>query len=579
VNLVSQRFAAEQAAALGSLHPQVVRAQKQTVTLVSAATGYAPERRRYGVPLRILTAVTALLLLVACANFTNLVLARARAHRRELAIRSALGAGRWRLIRQALMECGVLGSAAGVLGILASSWATVATLKYFSAAIQPIDIDPTPGMRTIAVALVCTGVVIAFGLAAWMRMIAVPAATAISLTPGPAAAHRRRTFGWRLVLVAQLALCAALSFGTGVLLRSIINLRTQDLGFDRNVLMVSASSITATQSERAASMLMGRAMERLAALPGVAGVAVSGAGFLDNAFYWVDGSQLLSTDRGAAAPGVRWTSAAVGARFFDVVGMPMVHGRGFTDGDTAAGSGVVVINQSLARLLFGDIDPVGRRIGTTPRGPNQEIIGVVNDVKQTSPRDRGLGVVYVPMRGGDRWIVAVRTTGDPSGAAPIVRRALTSLDTPVRVDRIRTIAELLDDAIAQERLTCALAFILGALVILVGSVGLYALIANDVGQQAREIGIRLALGASRRSIAALVLRDASSVIVAALALGLPLGVGAVRPLAPQLYLVHAADPLTLGLVAVLLPALALAAAWRPAHTASRIDPATLLRCD
>jgi hypothetical protein len=259
--------------------------------------------------------------------------------------------------------------------------------------------------------------------------------------------------------------------------------------------------------------------------------------------------------------------------------MPILHGRTFDSRDTHPPADVVVINQSLATFLFGTGSPIGRRIRTGARGPMQSVIGVVQDAKQTSPRDRGMGVVYSPLRGFNRVVLAVRTAGSPSDAVPVVRHQLDSIAGAPPIENVRTIAEVLDEAIARERFVSAISLVLAALVIAIGCVGLYALLSYEVAQRTHELGIRLALGATSREVVTLVLRDSALLVLPALAIGLPLGMAASGALSSQLYDVQPGDPLTLASVALLLTVVALLATLRPARTASRIDPIALLRAE
>ena len=377
------------------------------------------------------------------------------------------------------------------------------------------------------------------------------------------------------MLIAQLAMCTILMIGAGLLLRTVTNLRSQELGFDRNALLMSVSPRQAGYSNEAAAMLFERTRERLLAVPGIQAVGISGVPLLDHTTYWVDGSQVLTTDRGVVLPGARWTFAAVGPGFFEAVGMSVVDGRGF---DAAAPPGdSVVVNRSLATFLFGETSPIGRRIRLNPRGPLQSIVGVVNDVKQTSPRERGMGVVYLPMRDFSHVILAVRTAGNPAEAVPVVRHQLAALAGDLPIENVRTIAEVLDEAIAQERLMSAIALVLSALAIAIGCVGLYALLSYVVAQRTHELGIRLALGATSRKVVTMVLRDSAALVLPGLAIGVPLGIAASQPLSSQLFDVQTNDPWTLASVALVLAMVGLLATLKPARTASRIDPIVLLR--
>jgi ABC-type antimicrobial peptide transport system permease subunit len=341
--------------------------------------------------------------------------------------------------------------------------------------------------------------------------------------------------------------------------------------------LVSVSPNQAGYSEQATALLLRQATERLLAMPGVEAVGVSGAALLESSNYWIDGSQELTTDRGTVLPGTRWTSAAVGPGFFEAVGMSLLNGRGFQESDARPPADSVVLNRSLATVLFGQDNPLGRQIRLNARAPMQTVVGVVNDAKQTSARDRGLGVVYVPLRQFRHTVLAVRTAGPPVLMVPTISGQLNASVPDLPVASIRTIADVLDEGIAVERLTSVISVCLAALVIIISCLGLYALISYDVARRTRELGIRLALGATRSTIIAMVLKGAAHLVIPALALGIPLGIAAIRPLSSQLYGVAIVDAETLLSVAALLVCVALLATFKPARAAARIDPIALLR--
>jgi predicted permease len=578
-NVAYQGFIAAKATEFGENGPDVVKDRKQVVSLLSATTGFAPERSRYARPVLILSGITALVFLVACVNFANLMVARTERRRREFSIRLALGGGRGRLIRQSLAECTLLAGIAGTLGLLLAEWATTAALRQFAALIIPIELTLELDARILAFAAGSVAAAVGFGLLPCILQAGSVGASAVYENTRTHGSGRRRAMGGRIVLVAQMAMCVILLIGAGLLLRTVMNLRSQELGFDRNVLLVPISPRQAGYADEAAAILVGRIRERLAAVPGVQAVAISGPALLDASNYWIDDSQQLSTDRGMVLPGARWTAASVGADFFDAVGISTLHGRGFTDQDARPPSDAVIINRSLATSLFGHENPVGSRLRMNPRGPMLSVVGVVSDAKQTSPRDRGMGVIYVPVRGYGRIVLAIRTAGPPSAIAPVVAHQIGSLASDLAIGKVRTIAEVLDAAIAQERLMSGIALVLAALVIATGCVGLYALMSYDVAQRTHELGVRLTLGATSGSVAILILRDGVKLVLPSLIIGIPLGVIASRPLSSQLYDVPSTDPWTLTSVALLLTVVAFVATIRPALAASRIDPIGLLRSE
>jgi predicted permease len=549
----------------------------EAVVLLSAATGYAPLRQQYSRPMMLIASVVGIVLVIACANFANLLYGRSRSRQQEFAVRLVLGAGHWRIVRQSLVECSMLAGIAAAIGVTGAAWATTGTLKRFAATLQPLEFDLRLDPRVLGVAGGCTLLVIAFGLMSSMRWVRAP----VSCLSQAAMRERRRNLIGRLFLVGQLTLCVVLLIGTGLMLRSVDNLRTQHLGFDRNLLLVTVAPAQAGYTGEAANLLLKRIHDHLLALRDIQAVSASGAALLDSRTYWVDKSERLVVDGcPPVSSGATWTFADVGAAFFRTVGLPILRGRDFTQADVSGPSDAIIVNRSMARLLFGADDPLGHRIGMAPNTPGQLVVGVVDDARQTSPRDRGLPVMYRPLqRTPPQLVLAVRTQGSAADSVDVVRHQLFGLDRDLPIVAIETIEEVLNEAIGQERMLGALAAWLGALVIVISCIGLHALIANDVIERTHELGVRLALGATRAGIADLVLRECAVVTGVALAAGVPLGLAAVTPLTSQLYGVAPNDPHTVLLVILLLLTVGLVAAVRPALAAARVDPLVLLRAD
>jgi putative ABC transport system permease protein len=429
----------------------------------------------------------------------------------------------------------------------------------------------------LSFAVGCVGLVVLFGLVPCLKGARLTASQHLAQA---ATRERRGNAMGRVFLVAQLALCAILLIAAGLMVRTVDNLRSQSLGFDRNVLLLTLAPARAGYSGDAAAMLLERVRERLLAIRGVSSVSATSAPLLDNRAYWVDSSERLSIDVGAPMPGARWTFAEVGPGFFETMGMPLVRGRGLEEADFNPPAQVAVINQSLARVLFGSEDPIGRAVGVAGSPATSVVVGVVNDARQTSPRDRGLAVIYHPLRRPPPQVVlAIRTIGPAADAVDVVRHQLGAMDQDLPIVDVQTIEDLLNAAIGQERLLATFASWLGLLVIVVTCIGLHALVDNHVAERTHEIGVRLALGATRGGVALRVLRHSGSLVGLALCVGVPLSLAATRPLSSQLYGLRPDDPQTITAVILLLLAVAFVAAIRPARSAARVDPIVLLRAD
>jgi predicted permease len=565
-----QAFLAGKAARLGANRPDVARDRTESFRLVAGARGDGAVRQQFVRPLTFLAVVTALVLVVACTNFTNLMFARAEARRREFLIRLALGGDRWRLIGEAATECLALTVIAGALALLFASWAVTMAMSLLSA-LEPLDFEIGLNAQVTAFAGACVVAASGFGVWPCLRLVSSTAIWSV---------HRRTDTGGarpvanRIMLIGQLAVCAVLMFGAGLMMKTVINLRTQDLGYERNVLLIPIAAERPDRPPEAAAALVEDLRTQIAAIPGVQATGVFASPLLDYRAYWVDGSERLRTDRGEAAAGVKWTSALAGPGFFEAVGMRAAQGRPLLDAER---EGEVAINESLAKALFGDADPIGHQLAMSPNAPMLTIVGVMKDARQVSARDRGLGVAYLPIRRYGRVTIAVRLASPSLAQSASVRQQTQGIVGDVLAGPMTTISQELERSIASERLTNGIALFLAVLVVVIGCVGIYALMTYDVARRQREFGVRLALGATPGRLVATVLRDGAAIVAPALAIGLSVGLAMSRLLSSQLYGVDARDPSTLISVAILLSVVAMGAVSRPAELASRIDPMALLR--
>jgi predicted permease len=565
-----QVFLTEKAARLGANRPEVARDRTESFRLVAGAAGDGGVRAEFARPLTFLAIITALVLVVACTNFTNLMFARAEARHREFLIRLALGGGQWRLIRESAAECLALAAIAGALALLLASWASSMAMSLVSA-LEPLEFAIGLNARVMAFAGACVIVAAAFGLWPCMRLVRSTVISSVHDRSGTAGA---RPVANRIMLIGQLVVCAILMFGAGLLLRTVINLRTQDLGYERNVLLIPIAAERPGRPPEAAPALVEQLRQQIAAIPGVQAAGVFGSAFLDHRAYWVDRSERLRTDRGEAAAGIKWTFAFAGPGSFEAVGMRTLQGRPLSE---AGHAGEVAINESLARALFGNADPIGRQFAMNAKAPMMTIVGLMKDAQQISPRDRGIGVAYLPIERFERVTLAVRLASPSLAQAAWLRQQAQTIVGDVQSGPMTTISQELETSIARERLMSGIALFLAALVVAIACVGVYGLMAYDVTRRQREFGVRLALGATAGRLVATVLRDGAAIVAPALAIGVPAALATGRFLAAQLYGVDARDPWTLASVAVLLSVVAMGAAFRPAQLASRVDPMALLR--
>ena len=543
--------------------------------------------------LLVLLGAVGLLLLIACANVANLLLARGSARRRELAVRAALGARSGRLVRQLLTESLVLGLAGAAGGIALAHLG----LRLLLAAAPPnlprleqASVDGTVLAFAVALGL-ATGVVAGLVPALRNARIAPEEALREGGTGGSGAVARRDRLRGVLVAV-EVAMTVALLVGAGLLLRTGAALSRVDLGFDPAGVVAGRVTLPQATYPRGEATRSGfaRLLEEVEALPGVSAAAIANRVPLGGR----PGSNgLVPEGRPPTQESMILGSLhLVSPGYFEVLDLPVVRGRALTAADRAGAPKVMLINQALARAAWPGENPIGKRIACCenpgPDGslPFKEMVGVVGDARFASlGADEG-PAFYLPFgqEPDDAWnwlqgsmTVVVRAEGDPAEIAEPLRQAVARFDPDLPLYDLSTLAERRGGALAAERFNGLLLTLLGALGLVLAAVGVYGILAYYVGQRTRELGVRIALGASTARIFALVLVQSLAPVAAGVAAGLALAAAATRLLASQLYGVTPSDPTTFLAVAALLATVALAAAALPARRALEIQPATALR--
>ncbi|HEY6467312.1 MAG TPA: ABC transporter permease [Candidatus Acidoferrales bacterium] len=553
------------------------------VELVDLARGLVTLRRQFRSPLLILLAAVGILLLIACTNVAGLLLARATARKREMAVRLALGASHARLIRQLLTESLLLSLAGGVLGIGvaysgASSLAAFLSENWY----RPLSVDVRPDPYVLAftfVVAVAAGVF--FGLAPAFRVVRVDLTPALKM--GPAAVRRQRG-GNRLLagggmVVAQVALSIVILVVAGLFVRTLINLETQDVGFDtQNLLLFSVDPGVRNYTVDQFQALRAELDRQFEALPGVVSISYS--------TWWpLAGSQgqvQLSVPDAPEKPELPSAELWVGPNFFPTMRIALISGRDFTldDFDTKANPQPVLVNRMLARRLFGSENPLGQRVVDTFRPKvMHQVVGVVADVKSGEPRNPIRPTIYLPQITNSGANFELRTAGDPRTLIPAVRRVVSGVNGNASVSEIRTQTEELDRLLYQERLFAWLSSLFGLLALALVCAGLYGLVAFEVAQRTAEIGIRRALGAQPLEVFALFVRRGIVLVGIGAALGTVAALGLTRYLRSLLFDVAPIDSTSLVIVVGLLLIVTLAACWIPARRATRVDPMIALRHD
>lgn len=549
-----------------------------------AASGFSGLRQEYDKPLWLLMAAVALVLIIACVNIANLLLARGAARQREIAIRVSLGAGRARVVRQLLTECVLLALGGAMLGVLFARWADLLIVAWISTRRQPAALDLSLDWRvlgfTVGAALVTA---VLFGLVPAWRATRVDA-HALLKSGGRGLAGGRRHRMSRPLVAAQLALSLALVTSAGLLLTTFRNLASVDPGFRRDgIVLVEADLSRATPDTGRLPAMARGVLDGLRAIPGVRSVgqsaftAMSGSGWND--FVLVPG--FTAHD---AQDSLSYFNE-VGEDYFSTMGTPLLAGRTFTPADGAGSDAVVIVTRTMARHFFGVDNPLGRTF-RTPIGdtasPPYRIIGVVGDSKYRSLDEATPAIVYVPLGakaglpGWSTWSYEVRTDLPVTTIVPAVRDAVGRVSPAIEID-VHALSAQVDATLARPRLLATLSSFFGALALVLAVVGLYGTLAYDVTRRRNEIGIRMALGAAWKDVVRLVVGDAGRVVAAGVLIGAALSLAATRFVASLLYGIAPQDVRTLVGATGVLACTALIATMLPAWRAARTDPTEALR--
>jgi predicted permease len=526
----------------------------------------------------VLAGVVGLVLAIACANVTNLLLARGVARQREIALRLSLGAARSRLVRQLLTESVMLAAMGGAAGLLVAYWGTQGVGRLLHHGPGPLPIDLAPDGRalafTAAVALL-TGIL--FGLMPALR------STRLDLTPvlkkGGAAGGRSRSRLRSGLVVAQVALSLVLLVVAGLFARSLQKLMEEDLGFHpEHVLLVSVNPKLIGYQGANMLQLYQHLLGRVEAAPGVRSASASLSAGIIGGGRWHNLMTVPGyTPKPGEKPGCGFVPVA--AHFFGTVGIPVLLGRDFETQDTGRGSKVAAINETFARRYFGKQSPLGRSLGL---GVKQnlgwfEIVAVVKDSKYGDIRDRSQPLVYFPLWQTPPPLVGaatieVRTLGEPGVMTAAVRRELLAVEKDLPIGSVKTMSQQVAESLGIERTVALLAGLFGLLALALASVGLYGVLSYAVAWRTSEIGIRMALGAQRADVVRLILRNAMMLVALGAGLGLVGALAAGRAMASLLFRLSGADPVTVSTATLVLAAVGGLAGYLPARRASRVDP-------
>jgi len=563
---------------------------KQHIVLAPAGGGVQNLQTETAAGLRLLMTISGLVLLITCANIANLLLARGAATRFETAVRMALGASRQRLIRQIITESVLLGILGGLAGLLVAfeGTRTILLLGFRGAHYVPISAMPSLPVLGFAFLLsLVTGVV--FGVApAWITSHSDPAE---ALRGAGRSTRDRSSLPRKSLVVLQVALSAILLVGAGLLTQTLRNLENQRFGFEtQGRLIVRVNPALAGYKLEKLYGLYQQLEQRLPQIPGVLSASFSLYSPMrgDNWSFGIHVEGHPPDERIGAS------FDRVGPHYFETIGTRLLRGRVIGDEDTPTSRQIAVINETFARKFFSKEDPVGKRfgLGDVSHSGDFEIVGIVEDAKYQNAREPAYATFFLPFLQTTKdpklsWVVysqyigdiELRVAGKPENLEAAVRRAVADIDPNLTVLDMMSLSEQLDRNFNQDRLIARLTELFGVLALVLACVGLYGVTAYSVARRTSEIGIRMALGANRAAVLALVLRAALMQLALGLAIGIPVALAGGRFLAHQLYGVKSHDPVIVGSAALVLAACALLAGFVPARRAASIDPMQALRTE
>ena len=533
----------------------------------------------------ILFGTVLIVLIIACANIANLQLTRATVRRKEMAIRRALGAGTWLLIRQLLAESILLALVGGLLGLLLARWAVGVLLALAPERVIPRASEINLDWRVLAFTLgasLLTGII--FGLAPALQVFRIDVNHALKEGIGKTGGRAGRVRLRSVLVVVEVSLAMALSVGAGLLLRTFANLRGIDPGFDpQNVMTVQISpSGRDYDTVTKLSDLYQRILERFSALPEVETVALTNKLPLDAQFnlpYKLEGQ---SKSTGAAQYRI------VSPEYFRVMKMSIQRGRPFDERDTAGAEPVAIVNEAFARSNFGAVEPLGQRLcaGCEYGDPSlRRVVGVINETKQRSLSETAPAAVFIPLVQAAEGVknaarqssFVLRTKGDPSLLGDAIRRDVRQLDPTLLIRNLYPMEHLVSRSVAPQRFNLILLGLFAVLGLLLTAVGIYGVIAYSVSQRTDEIGLRMALGAQSGDVLKLIMKQGVTLALAGVAIGVIASFALTRVINSLLFNVSATDALTFIAVSLVITSVALLASWVPARRATRVDPVVALR--
>jgi len=554
--------------------------RKSPVPVERGDVGLSRLRLQFSGSLLTLMALVGVVLLIACGNLANLLLARATARRREIAVRLAIGAERGRILRQLITESLLLAAFGGAIGLMVAFWASRGLLLLASPGDAiPLQISPDPRIFLFALGVsFITGVL--FGVAPALRAARVEVAPTLRETARALAGSSSRLSAGRILVVVQVALSALLVFGAGLFVRTLRNLEQEDTGFARSrILMMELDPIASGYKPAAIPSMCLELMDRLRQLPGV-----DSATFSENGIF-------SGTESGESVQIPGYTPKSdidrdvandrVGPDYFQTVGGRILLGRDMDRRDGPGAPKVAIINEAMAQHYFPGQNPVGRHFVMDNHTTNLEIVGVAANIRDHSLRDEVRPRFYFsylqPVDNLGGFNFEIRTSGDPALTMSAVRDAVRQFDRGLRIFSMAPVEEQIGDRLEQEKLVARMSSLFGMIALLLAIFGLYGVLSYNVARRTSEIGVRMALGASSGGVLRMVLAEAIGMTVAGLVIAIPMSIMAARLVSSRLFGLQSSDPATMAGAAALMLAAAVFAAWLPARRAAGTDPMTALR--
>jgi predicted permease len=584
LNLIwKQLLGGEYGAKVG--HDDIRYLTKNVIDVTPGSRGMSELRGDFEKPLYLLMGIVGLVLLIACVNVANLLLARSAGRSKEIAVRLAMGAKPSRLVRQLLTESVLLSLLGGGLGMLFAFWGTRVLLKVTSLQVAETGLQVNPDLRILGfTAAVCLVTGLLFGIVPALRALHIEVnATLKNASPGAVGSRHRIQWGKTLV-VSQVALSLLVLFAAGLLLRSLQNLKNVDLGFHREqVLVVRIDPTTAGYDSPAKIKNLDEDLrDRVSHLPGVTAVSSSELGL----FYGAESATSIMT------PGYVKRSEEENVSFFDwvspnyfaMLGIPRLLGREFSAQDNGASQRVAVVNESFVKTYIGDGNPIGRRFwwdDDEHKNIQIEIVGVVKDIHDRSLKGKVRRRFYMPIAQAPEalgsLVFQVRAAGDLTALTESIRKEIREYNSMIPIENVSTLERRVASTISNEIIIAKLSGFFGVLALLLACIGLYGVLSYTVAGRTREIGVRVALGAQRQDVLNLIMKEAMLLVGIGIAVGIPAALGSARIIRSMLYNLNTWDPLSLAAVVLLLGVVAAFAGFVPARRATKVDPMVALR--